>query len=347
MDRGVGAIVEAARARGDLDNTIIVFLSDNGGCAEEIDSSGGTAGDYPRYTRSGQPVRPGNDPKINPGPENTYASYGLEWAGLSNTPFRRYKSFVHEGGIATPLIVSWPGRIAPGATQAQGHVIDLMPTLLALAGGTYPATYNGNAIRPVEGRSLIPVLQGGTRPQILYGWEHEGNRAVRDGDWKLVSRYPQTWELYDMRNDRLEVRDLAKDMPARVTTMSAQYQTWATRVGVKQWVGAQTPIGWPNPAAKYSLDTTLPVTAITSPANNTTVLRSTYLPIQASASDNIGVARVELYVNNVRLCTDTTRPFSCYWKVPTAWGATYRLQSMAFDAAGNGGISTLVTVTAK
>ena len=144
MDRGVGAIVEAARTRGDLDNTIIVFLSDNGGCAEEIDSNGGTAGGFPTRTRSGQVVRLGNDPKINPGPESTYASYGLEWAGLSNTPFRRYKSFVHEGGIATPLIVSWPGRIAAGLTQEQGHVIDFMPTFLEMAGATYPTRVRGS-----------------------------------------------------------------------------------------------------------------------------------------------------------------------------------------------------------
>jgi arylsulfatase len=252
MDRGVGSIIEAVRARGDLDNTLIVFLSDNGGCAEEIDARGGTADGFPRRTRNGQTVRLGNDPRVNPGPEDTYASYGLEWAGLSNTPFRRYKSFVHEGGIATPLIVYWPARIAPGLSREQGHIIDLMPTFLEMAGAAYPAEYKGRAIQPVEGRSLVPVLQGATRPPVVYGWEHEGNRALRDGDWKLVSRFPQGWELYDMKRDRLETRDLSREMPERVAAMAALYEEWARRVGVKPWTGAQTPIGWEEPASRYA-----------------------------------------------------------------------------------------------
>jgi arylsulfatase len=248
MDRGVGKILEAVKARGDLDNTLIVFLSDNGGCAEEINSRGGTAGDFPRRTRDGRPVRLGNDPAIKPGPEDTYASYGLEWAGFSNTPFRRYKSFVHEGGISTPLIVSWPGRVAAGMTPELGHVIDLMPTFLEVAGAAYPEEYKGRIILPVEGRSLLPVLLGGTRPSVVYGWEHEGNRAVRQGDWKLVSRLPRDWELFDMKHDRLEAHDLARDMPEKAVDMAALYEAWAKRVGVKPWVGAQTPIGWDNPS---------------------------------------------------------------------------------------------------
>src|SRR6185295_12975525 len=195
MDRGIGAIMDAVRARPDRDNTIVIFMSDNGGCAEEIFPSGNAAEDFPKVTRDGKAVKPGNVPNLMPGPEETYSSYGLEWAGYSNTPFRRYKSFVHEGGISTPLIVWWPGRIAPALTREPGHVIDLMPTLLEIAGASYPAEYKGRAIHPVEGRSLTPVLQGGTRPTAVYGWEHEGNRAIRDGDWKLVSRFGYGWEL--------------------------------------------------------------------------------------------------------------------------------------------------------
>jgi arylsulfatase len=116
-----------------------------------------------------------------------------------------------------------------------------------MAGASYPAEYKGRAIRPVEGRSLIPVLQGGTRPPVIYGWEHEGNRAIREGDWKLVSRFPQGWELYDMKRDRLETHDLAKEMPAKAAAMAALYDEWARRVGVRTWVGAQTPIGWEDP----------------------------------------------------------------------------------------------------
>jgi arylsulfatase len=243
MDRGVGQILAAVRAREDRDNTLIVFLSDNGGCAEELFTTGNTATDYPRRTRAGEPVRPGNEPSINPGPETTYASYGLEWAGLSNTPLRRYKSFMHEGGIATPMIVWWPGRIQPAITHDPGHVIDLLPTFLELASGTYPAEFNGNRIVPVEGRSLIPVLQGGTRPTAIYGWEHEGNRALRQGDWKIVSRYPGGWELYDMKTDRLETRDLAKERPEKLAELSALYDAWAQRAGVRRWTGRQTPVG--------------------------------------------------------------------------------------------------------
>jgi arylsulfatase len=346
MDRGVGAIVDEVRARGDLDNTLIVFLSDNGGSAEEIDSTGGTAGGFPKKTRSGQIVRLGNDPKINPGPEDTYASYGLEWAGLSNTPFRRYKSFVHEGGIAAPLIVSWPGRIVPGLTHEQGHVIDFMPTLLEVAGAPYPTQYKGNTIRPVEGRSLLPVLQGGTRPPVAYGWEHEGNRAVRDSDWKLVSRYPQSWELYDMREDRLETHDLAKAMPQKAADMAKLYGSWASRVGVKTWFGAQTPIGWKDPTW-YTVDNTFPVTAITTPVNNATVSKNKMLTIMASASDNVRVTRVEFYVNGTRKCTDTAALYSCAWWVPNVANASYKLHSKAFDNIGNAAQSTIVNVTAK
>jgi arylsulfatase A-like enzyme len=250
MDRGIGEILQAVEARGEQRRTLVLFLSDNGGCAEEIGSEGRAAG-FSRRTRDGRTVRLGNDPAIAPGPEDTFASYGMEWAWLSNTPFRRFKSFVHEGGIATPLIVSWPGTIRPGVTREQGHVIDLLPTFLEAAGATYPAQYRGREIVPVEGRSLQPVLMGGTRRAATFGWEHEGNRALRQGDWKIVSAFGGPWELYDMRRDRLETRDLARQMPDRVAAMAALYERWASRTGVKPWTGEQTPIGWPDAARRY------------------------------------------------------------------------------------------------
>jgi arylsulfatase len=105
---------------------------------------------------------------------------------------------------------------------------------------------NGQAVLPLEGRSLLPVLAGGRRPEAVYGWEHEGNRAIRRGDWKLVSRFSGAWELYDMTKDRLETRDLSSEMPGRVGELSRLYDTWAARVGAKPWTGAQTEIGWPD-----------------------------------------------------------------------------------------------------
>jgi arylsulfatase len=243
MDRGIGRILQAVEAREETPNTLVVFLSDNGGCAEEIGPQG-RASQFPLQTRNGRDIRLGNDPSINPGPEDTYASYGLEWAGVSNTPFRRFKSFVHEGGIATPLIVSWPSRIEPNLTHETGHIIDIMPTFLELAGASYPDRYEDRPLQPLEGRSLLPVLQGGARSTAVYGWEHEGNRALRDGDWKLVSRFPGDWELYDMKNDRLETHDQAAEMPEKVDALSIQYEQWAQRTGIKPWHGAQTPIGW-------------------------------------------------------------------------------------------------------
>jgi arylsulfatase len=250
MDRGIGQILEAIDARGERDRTLVLFLSDNGGCAEEIGSEGRAAG-FSRRTRDGRAVRLGNDPSIAPGPEDTFASYGLEWAWLSNTPFRRFKSFVHEGGIATPFIVSWPGIVKPGLTHEQGHVIDLLPTFLDVAGAAYPARYRGRDLVPVEGRSLLPVLAGETRPEAIFGWEHEGNRALRQGDWKLVSALGGAWELYDMRRDRLETRDLARQIPERVAAMTTLYERWAGRTGVKPWTGEQTPIGWPDASRRY------------------------------------------------------------------------------------------------
>jgi arylsulfatase len=177
---------------------------------------------------------------------------GLEWAAYSNTPFRRFKSFVHEGGIATPLIAWWPGHIGKGIVREPGHIIDIMPTLLDFAGGSYPEEFNGHQIKPMEGRSLLPLFQGGTRPPAVYVWEHEGNRAIRDGDYKLVNRFGSDWELFDMRVDRMEANDLAARMPAKVQEMSALYDREAARIGIKPWAGAQTEIGWPDDPVRWS-----------------------------------------------------------------------------------------------
>ena len=193
-------------------------------------------------TRDGRAVQAGNDPTVMPGAEDTYQSYGIPWANASNTPFRRYKHWVHEGGISTPLIAHWPDRIqqAGELSHQPGHLIDIMATCLDVAGADYPATFGGQDVTPLEGKSLVPIFGGRQREghEALY-WEHEGNRAVRQGSWKLVSRYGPTtgvaWDLYDLQADRTETRDLAATNPEQVAELTAMYEAWARRANVVPW----------------------------------------------------------------------------------------------------------------
>ncbi len=239
MDHGIGRIVQSLTEIGKLDNTLILFLSDNGGCAEELGPSSRSLSRSRTTTRDGRPVRAGNnDHSIMPGPADTYQSYGLAWANASNTPFRRYKHWVHEGGIATPLIAHWPDGISGRGRfcKQPGHVIDIMATCLDIAEARYPAEYNGRSIISVEGKSLRPVFEGRTRQgHDAIFWEHEGNRAVRKGRWKLVSEYPGKWELYDIKTDRSELNEVAAKHPALVNELSAAYNTWAERCHVEPW----------------------------------------------------------------------------------------------------------------
>lgn len=216
MDRGIGQMLDKVRELGIEDKTLFLFLVDNGGCHEG---------------------RPGNDPEIMPGPADTFQSYGRAWAEASNTPFRMYKHWVHEGGVATPLVAYWPGRIQPGGITDQiGHIIDFMPTCLDLAGAEYPEEYNGKPIQPVEGKSLVPIFEGGNRDghEAIF-WEHKGNCAVRQEGWKLVTRHGGDWELYDMIEDRSELNDLAGDRADKLHEMVALYDDWADRAGVLPW----------------------------------------------------------------------------------------------------------------
>jgi arylsulfatase A-like enzyme len=250
MDKGIGRIVSKIQAMSQLDNTLIFFMADNGGNYEEMGRMG-TNSKRPIYiperTKSGEVVVPGNDPSIMPGPATTFQSYGGPWGNVSNTPFRMYKHFAHEGGISTPLVAHWPqgirgkGRI----TRQLGHEIDIMTTCLAVAGASYPARSKaGGAPPPLEGKSLLPVLRGGdiTDRGLLF-WEHEGNCAVRGGKWKLVSAWPNTWELYDMEMDRTELHNLADAQPAVVDRLAGAYRSWAKRVGAQPWPMPQTPPG--------------------------------------------------------------------------------------------------------
>jgi arylsulfatase len=243
MDRGIGRIVAALDETGVLDDTLLLFLSDNGACAEGLwDPPGWVRRFLPLAfsapARDGRPVQRGNDPTVMPGGEHTFQSYGLPWANASNTPFRLYKQKTHEGGIATPLIAHWPAGLgtAPGArSDAPGHVVDLMPTLLELAGASHPRPREGRPTRQLRGESLVPVLRGGGLERGAIFWEHQGNRAVREGRWKLVSRWRQGWELYDVETDRTELRDLAAEHPERVRELTALYEEWAEDVGVAPW----------------------------------------------------------------------------------------------------------------
>ncbi|MBM4019655.1 MAG: arylsulfatase [Planctomycetes bacterium] len=217
MDRNIGRILAKLDEVGAAENTLVLFLADNGGCAEEINR--GTPG-------------------VPPGPADSFLSYGLPWANASNTPFRLYKHWVHEGGIATPLIAHWPARIKQGGamTGQVGHLVDIMATCCDVAGVEYPKSYNGRGVTPLEGRSLAPVFDGRERqPHEAIFWEHEGNRAVRMGKWKLVSRHPGGWELYDLEADRTEMKNLAPQEPARVREMAAAYDAWAARANVVPW----------------------------------------------------------------------------------------------------------------
>lgn len=235
MDRSVGTLVDGLRKRGVLDNTLILFLSDNGGNAE--------SGPNGRYEGE------------SPGGPNSTVFLGQNWATLNNTPFRRYKHYTHEGGISTPLIAHWPAGIPRqrnGRLERQpGHLVDIMATLVDVGGAKYPATLNGHSINPMEGVSLRPAFAGESlsrRAPIFF--EHEGNRAVRDGKWKLVSLFKGPWELYDMERDRTELNDLSKEHPDIVARLSAQYDAWARRANVDPWPPLQNKAAKPKPQKK-------------------------------------------------------------------------------------------------
>jgi len=242
MDRAIGRIVEELERQGILEQTLIFFLSDNGGCAEELNTQGwydyilrGKDHICREFTLDGKPMRVGNHPTIMPGPYDTYQSYGIPWANLSNTPFRLYKTHVHTGGVATPLVIHWPDGIeARGEWRSQvGHLIDIMATCVEVSGAAYPREHRGQPILPIEGLSLVPAFEGKPLDREAVYFEHERNRAVLAGGWKLVSRRGRdSWELYDMAADRTETRDLSAQDPARVQRMTSLWQDWALRARV-------------------------------------------------------------------------------------------------------------------
>ncbi len=228
LDQNIGKLVTFLKQKKLFDNTLIIFLSDNGACAE------------PNNQPFGQDWKNGKGGPV--GSPSSFESYGRCWAEVSNTPFRLWKWKAHEGGISTPLIASWPkGISARGSINRQpGHIVDIMATCLDISGGTYPKTYKGKTIQPLEGVSFAPVFQGKQRkePEEL-AWEHFANRGILCGKWKLVSQThdswthakPGPWELYNLENDRTESKNLAKQMPEKVKGLTARYNAWAKRVG--------------------------------------------------------------------------------------------------------------------
>lgn len=256
MDQSIGRLVNTLKQNDQYENTLILYLQDNGGCAEALGRNGKfqpkadaptlprMANDalqpdmIPKQTRDGFPVRQGMG--VMPGAADTYISYGQSWANVSNTPFREYKHWQHEGGISSPLIAHWPKGIS---TERRGklesrpsHLIDLMATCVEVAGVMYPTDYDDKTIQPMQGLSFVPSFTNlsSVRSQPIF-WEHEGNRAVRVGEWKLVSKHPGDWELYDMASDRTEMSNLASDQPHRVAEMSSLWNEWAQQVGVLPW----------------------------------------------------------------------------------------------------------------
>ena len=236
MDRGIGRLLNTLDRLGVRENTIVMFLSDNGASAENLSARNGVG----NISVDGRPMRSGNSTSITPGPSDTFMSYGLQWANASNTPFIKFKHWTHEGGVATPFIASWPGQTRPGRIdRSLLHVMDLMPTLVELAGTTYPETHGRLRVSPLEGRSFAPLLHGPpstewTDSRRLF-WEHEGNRAVRHGRWKLVAPFGLPWELYDMETDRAEQHNLAAERGDLVQRFTREWREWATRVGVRRW----------------------------------------------------------------------------------------------------------------
>ena len=266
MDQGIGRIIAELKKQGQFNNTLIFYLQDNGACAEEtgrrpnatntyatrsdkpvfspMPNDAQQYGSIPLQTRDGYPVVMGQG--IMPGGPDTYIAYGRGWANVSNTPLREYKHWVHEGGISTPLIAHWPlginRALAGKFNRTPGHLIDLMATCVEISGANYPKERNGVAITPMEGVSIAPALKGKAinRGRPIF-WEHEANRAIRDGKWKLVAKENQPWELYDIDVDRAELHNLAVAHPERVKQMSEEWDRWAARTMV-------TPLGaWRRP----------------------------------------------------------------------------------------------------
>ena len=218
MDQGIGRVISTLEKLKKLDNTLILFLADNGGCAEIASS------------------RNLGIPGVPIGDKGSYDSYREPWANASNTPYRYYKNWLYEGGIRTPLIIYWP-KVVKGAgvlTGQVGHLTDIMPTCLEVSGARYPKQFKSISLKSLRGKSLVPVFKGGTieRNAPIF-WEYAGGKAMRKGNWKLVKRNGGEWELYDLKADPTELNNLSVSQPEILKAMSATCQNWEKEVGVR------------------------------------------------------------------------------------------------------------------
>ncbi|MBU2945509.1 arylsulfatase [Zobellia uliginosa] len=240
MDQGIGRIIDKLEQEGKLDNTLILFLSDNGGCAETLEGvENWVTGREISVTLEGKKVTPGNIPNHMPGPATTYQSYGPSWANLSNTPYRKYKKSGHEGGVATPFIMHWPAGLKKknNIKKDVASIIDVMPTLIDVSQSKYPLNFNGNKIKPLEGLSLMPVLHDKSLNRDEWFVEHGTNKAYRKGDWKIAwskDKDGKKWELYNLKEDPIELNDLATNYPKKLNTMIDRWHEWAKRVKVSR-----------------------------------------------------------------------------------------------------------------
>ena len=239
MDQNIGRVLSYLKEANQEKNTLIFFLSDNGGCAEFLLEEPGKPDPsiWGDRTRDGKPMRIGNIANLLPGPEDTFMTYDAAWSNVSNCPFRLHKHWIHEGGISTPFIAYWPDGIKNSSiSHTPAQLVDITATIIDAAGAEYPSERNGIEIPPAEGESFLGLLKGKNwakqRPML---WEHEGNRAIRLGEWKLVSESGKPWELYNMTNDRTELTNLIEKSPDRAADLEKLYNAWAERCGVLPW----------------------------------------------------------------------------------------------------------------
>ncbi|WEK36363.1 MAG: arylsulfatase [Candidatus Pseudobacter hemicellulosilyticus] len=231
MDQGIGRILATLKETGELDNTLIVFLSDNGASPEDA-ARYGPGFDRPNETRTGQKVAYPVNKDVLPGPQTTFASIGARWANVVNTPYQYAKAQSYEGGIRTPMIACWPAGIKAkgGFTDYAGHIMDFMPTFLEVAGAVYPETYKGHAITPYAGLSLLPAFTGkvnSNHDRVLYN-EHYNAKYIRRNDWKLVSLSDKNdWRLYRIYEDQSELNNLAAQYPDTVKKLAGEWRAWA------------------------------------------------------------------------------------------------------------------------